>query len=87
MNSKHLIIKELFDLQFKLVNTIEIEYWSVYNKILKNINHILNEQNILCSLHLHSLNLALENFLKHNYILIDDFQYFKSLLKDLENHK
>lgn len=83
MNKKVFIFKELNNLKF--VNSIEIEYWTTYNKTLKKLELIFNEQNKICSHHLLFLDALVDNLHKHHFIIIEDFHYFKTLIIDLKN--
>lgn len=83
MNEKVFIFKELNNLKF--VNSIEIEYWSTYNKTLKKLELIFNEQNNICLYHVCFLDALLDNLYKHQFISIQDLHNFKSLIIDLKN--
>lgn len=84
MCTTELIFKDLYTLQFKCIDIIDMEYWSNYHKTLNKTHTIFNEQFYLCSYQISFLHYLIDNFYKQHLITTDDFQLYKRLLSDLK---
>lgn len=84
MKTKELIFKDLYTLQFKCIDIVDMEYWSNYHKTIKKMQTIFVEQQYICCYHLSFLHYLIDNFYKQHLITTVDLQLYKHLLSDLK---